>query len=103
MQVTWSNGRMACGSPVISWRATLSGCTIGPCRRLGLCWKRRQGALPLDPAGAVGPRPQFYLFRDWHWAHGESIGSQFCENGTENSRRAALMTAEARRPAEPWL
>src|SRR5271170_7603925 len=62
----------------------------------GSIQKVRPGLCP-GPAGALGPRPQFYLFRDLHWQRANPPNPRFCEYGTGDSRRAALTTAAARR------
>src|SRR5271170_4309615 len=51
------------------------------------------------PGPRWGRRPQtpFYLFRGWHWLRDSWPNELLCENSTEDSRRAALTQAAARR------
>jgi hypothetical protein len=52
----------------------------------------RPWALPLDPAGALGHRPQFHLFRDWHWPHDSRSSPQSLQ---DQYRRLSPRTANA--------
>jgi hypothetical protein len=64
---------------------------MSQCSREG---RERPGALPLDQAGAVGPRPQFYCSRVLHRPRAGRTCSVHC---ARDSRRAALLQAAARR------
>jgi hypothetical protein len=66
----------------------------------------KPGALPLDPAGAIGPRTHFILFRDRHRLRDRKPSPKLCEIHTEDPSRAALTQAAARRRgpgAEPLV